>query len=101
MLISVTEEGDKLNFLHAQDNRPIMAAVQDIRETTDRGFTKERKFQHVGRIPYYEWMKLCGINPALKDPNELEKWLYTDEGEAYRIATKNHVTGNGIQIIVR
>lgn len=101
MLIDVQAIDDNLQFTHVQDVRPIIAAVQDIKATTDRGFTQERKFQHIGRVPYYEWMRLCQINPALKDPNELEKWLYSEEGEAYRIATKTHTSGSGLQIIVR
>lgn len=101
MLIDVQAVDENLHFTHMQNVTPIIDAVQDIKQNSDRGFTKERKFQHIGRVPYYEWMRLCQINPALKDPNELEKWLYTDEGEAYRIATKNHVTGSGIQIIMR
>jgi hypothetical protein len=85
-------EGDKAYFLHKSDNTEILDNIKRIKETTDRGMIRPTHAdgfsgQLVGSIPALEYLRITAINPELHDTNRLMKWLNTDEGAGYRIAS--------------
>lgn len=83
-LHDIEAEKDKLKFLHVQNVAPVMAEVADIRKNSDRGFTQGRTLQHVGKIPdaiFFAHPEFYGED----GPDNMIKWLKTEEGRPYRI----------------
>ncbi len=68
----------------------IKEAVKFIRENSDNGFSKEREFQHVAKIPDYVFNKNAHIfaPDGRLDEKAFFKWLNSDEGIPYRVPDK-------------
>jgi hypothetical protein len=76
---------EKFKFKHAQNVTPILEFAHQMREHSSNGFTKDKGMRMIGYIPELELAK----HPEwLKDPNEIVKWLKTDEGAPYRTVKK-------------
>lgn len=101
-LKDVEYTNDSLIIHHEQDTGLINYETQLIKENTDRGFSKGRHFQQLMRIPALEYIKLTAAHPELKDPDLMEKWVYThDECAVYRIAERKRLSGKGMQLVVK
>ena len=88
-LQDISFHGDEFYINHLSDNRPLLAHNHELRQQGNNGWSKCRTFQKIGSIPALEYVKLCKLNPELKEPAKLEKWLMSWEGAGYRIAEDN------------
>ena len=69
-LADVVETRDKVIFTHTQNTSRIQQEVYELKQDTDRGFTKERKFQWTARIP----ATIYAMHPEfIHDPDSLDK----------------------------
>lgn len=98
-LQAVHTTSETIQFTHRQDNAPLMARIHALKQQGGNGWSKDRTMQHVGSVPALEYVKMCAINPELKDPNALAKWLDSWHGAAYRIA--EHGRHKCSQIIIK
>lgn len=79
-LVSMEDKGDKTIFTHAQNVTPDMEFAHEMRQDSGNGWSKDRNYRHIGRIPetlflsHPDWMK---------DPDLILKWLRTDEGKLF------------------
>lgn len=83
-LHDISPDGDNLIFTHVQNVGPIQERVGFLRANSDRGFTEGRTLQHVGIIPdsiYFAHPEFYGED----GPDNMIKWLKSDEGRMYRI----------------
>lgn len=80
---------DTYAMTHVSDNRPVLEAIKQERQQGNNGWSRNRHYQKIGSIPALEYFKMCKINPDLRDPNKLEKWLMSAEGSGYRVAEDN------------
>jgi hypothetical protein len=86
-LANYSENSEMFSMTHVADNRPVLNAIKQYKQnSTANGWSAGRTKQLIGLIPALEYVRMCKINPELKDPNKLEKWLMSWEGAAYRIA---------------
>lgn len=91
MKLHHTEEaGDNIIFTHVQDIAPVMDIAEDLRLHTDNGWTDTRNMQCLADIPDIVFFN----HPEFyNDDNALRKWLESDEGRPFRVATpKNKIT---------
>lgn len=92
-LQDIIYKGDKATFVHWQDNTQTLQYVHDVKNSTDRGMIRSDNpdgfnGQHVGEIPVLEYLRIIAIRPELgTDDKLLYRWLMSDEGAGYRIAS--------------
>ena len=85
-LSSFEQNSEMYSMTHVSDNRPVLQHAHELRQLSNNGWSEKRNYQRIGVIPALEYVRMCKINPELKDPNKLEKWLMSWEGAAYRTA---------------
>jgi hypothetical protein len=78
-----------ISFQHVADNRPVLQHIHELRQLSNNGWSNDRTMQKIGVIPALEYVKLCKINPELKDPKKLEKFLMSEAGSPWRVAEDN------------
>lgn len=85
-LVDFEMNSEFITMRHMSDNRTVLKAIKEEREQNNNGWSQDRTMQKIGVIPALEYVRLCKINPELRDPNKLEKWLMSWEGAGYRVA---------------
>jgi hypothetical protein len=85
-LKNVAINSELVGFEHMADNTAVLHHIQSLKQQGNNGWSKSRNMQKIGVIPALEYVKLCKINPELKDPKKLEKFLMSEAGAAWRVA---------------
>lgn len=99
--IEFADNGDVIMH-HEQDTSLVNYETALIKENTDRGFSQNRMFQQFMRIPVLDWIRLTKQHPELKDPELMERWVYShDDCAQFRIAENKRVSGKGMQLVVK
>lgn len=93
-IIEYSDNLDTAKITHFQNTDDILSMTKLYRENTDRGFSKDRKYQYLGTISNMIWHKY-----KFRDPVEAAKWLETEEGSKYRITRQD--TGRTGRIIIK
>ena len=83
--IDVQYQKDKIVFTHVEHIDPYMQFAYEARKNPNNGFSKDRTWRHIARIPVLEVIK----HPEwFHDSKALKKWLKSPEGERFRVVRK-------------
>ena len=100
-LQSVELDGDNMLFNHVFDYTDEMKTAQKFRKNNDGNWSDDREMRLIGHIPAGAVQILMKTKPeVLKDAKLLKKWIYSEEGQAFRTNTALD-TGKSGQVIVK
>jgi len=100
-LRNIQFDGDNMLFNHVFDYSDEMKVAARYRQNNDGNWSDDRELRLIGHIPPGAVEILMKTKPEImKDAKLLKKWIYSDEGQAFRTNTALD-TGRSGQVIVK
>jgi len=94
--VELSADGKEATIHHVENNNDTAALAKFIASNSDRGFSKDRQYQCLGYMPMSVFF---GQGFHKRPPEDITKWLESDEATPYRVTRQN--TGKDPRIIIK